>query len=458
MARNCSAAHCSGADAELNEICKSEGWAVSHPVLTRDESGPCQCHCSCLALGTPVAIAQGQFKPIQDFKVGDKVLATGINLQWVEKEVAFSNGTTGASVQPHSVFIEYGNSSLIVTADHLFLMPDKKLKRADRLTINDKLMASNGGELEIKSVSMGTYYGGFHHIATTTEKPNDNLDGHLLDTNGIISADYAVQLYQNQRELDSKLLVDGHNDLPVVGSPEYISKNGVLQEPKEGQKLAFGAFSHHSPPSDKNIKAFVPMSKARVNIPKDAASFISKEQADTLQKYPKRPLISESAHAWADYLVTQFKAFYPAVIYEIDWYNDEVNAYAWRDEQKVGHVALLGGLIRFPAIEIEGLALVLAHELSHLYGGPPYYPGTDLSCEGQADFYGARNIMRVVWFGEYYCAVMDKSIKQLKEFFGLPEFLPKAGAAAGCSHPPGPCRIETYNAGYDLKPKPACAG
>src|SRR5687768_3249076 len=45
--RQCSSAHCSGADAEINEICKGEGWPVSHPVLTRDEQGPCTCSCSC---------------------------------------------------------------------------------------------------------------------------------------------------------------------------------------------------------------------------------------------------------------------------------------------------------------------------------------------------------------------------------------------------------------------------
>jgi hypothetical protein len=270
--RDCSAAHCNGAVPELHEICKEPGISVNYPVLTRDENGPCICYCTCLALGTPVAIAQGEFKAIQDFKVGDKVLTTGINLQWVEKEVVFSDGTTGSSVQPYTIFIEYGDTSLIVTADHLFLMPDGKLKRADRLTINDNLIAYNGDKLRIKSVSMGTYYGGFHHIATSKEDPKGNLDGHLLNTNGIISADYAVQLYQNQNKLDSKLLVDGHNDLPVVGSPEYIEKNGEIKEPIAGRPLAMGAFSHHSPPSDKNIKAFVPMSKARVNIPKDAVS------------------------------------------------------------------------------------------------------------------------------------------------------------------------------------------
>jgi len=62
----------------------------------------------------------------------------------------------------------------------------------------------------------------------------------------------------------------------------------------------------------------------------------------------------------------------------------------------------------------------------------------------------------VVWFGEYYYTTMEAAIAQMKKFFGLPPLI--GGAFGSCSHPPGPCRIETYQAGLDLAPKPACAG
>src|SRR5262245_59598226 len=121
--RQCSAAHCSGADPEINEICKSEGWPVGHPVLTRDANGPCTCTCSCLALGTPIEASAGQFKAVEYFRVGDSVLAADRSLHWVPTTVTFSNGTS-TGVQPLSVFIEYEGGELIVTPDHLFLLPD----------------------------------------------------------------------------------------------------------------------------------------------------------------------------------------------------------------------------------------------------------------------------------------------------------------------------------------------
>ncbi len=457
--RNCSASHCGSIDVELNEVCKQEGWAVGHPVITRDEKGPCQCHCSCLALDTPLAASEGKYIPIQSFRVGDMVWATGPDLNFKEFEVKYSNGTIGDAEQPYSIFLEYEDGFLIVTADHLFFMPNGKLKRADKLCISDELISPEGDRVEIKIVSMGTFFGGFHHIATSTDDPKGDLNGHLLDTNGVVSADYAVQLFYKEWTGKTGLFVDDHDELPILGTPEYKEKYGVLIEPETGQtkgnvKIAGGTLSRGN-----GKKVFVPMGAAGIDIPEDAVSFISKKEAEELAKYPRRPFTDPDAQAWTEYLLTQYKAFYPNVEFAVDWYNDEVNAYAYR-QGGIGHVVLLGGLIRFPAIEVEGLALVIAHEIGHLIGGPPFYPATDLSCEGQADYYGVRNVMRVVWFGSYYYDVTVKSIRQMSEFFGLPPFTTADSkmTLAGCGHPPGPCRIETYNAALDLQQKPDCAG
>ena len=457
--RNCEGSHCSAVDAEINAVCKQEGWAVGHPVITRDSKGVCQCHCSCLALDTPVQAGDETYRAIQDFKVGDPVLAAGANLKWVVKEVEFSDGTTGDSVQPYTIFVEYGERSLIVTADHLFLMPNGKLKRADRLSTSDELVSPDGDEIQIRSVSMGTFYGGFHHIATTTEQPK-NLDGHLLNTNGVVTADYALQLFYRTGELDVSMLTDRHDELPEIGSEAYVAQHGETREPSLHWKLGSMAVVGDVAERREGDSLFVPASRARLRIPDDAVGFISKKQARALEKKAKRPLTATDAQAWAEYLTTQYKAFYPDVIYEIDWYNNEVNAYAWIENGK-RYVSLLGGLIRDPDLEIEGIALILAHELGHHYGGPPTYPNSPLSCEGQADFYGANNIMRVTWFGSFYYDVMIKAIAQMAKFFGAAAFQEdhyQAAALAGCSHPAGQCRVDTYWAAVDLKEKPACAG
>ncbi len=39
--RECSSAHCSGADAAINEVCKIAGWPIDHRVPARDDGGPC---------------------------------------------------------------------------------------------------------------------------------------------------------------------------------------------------------------------------------------------------------------------------------------------------------------------------------------------------------------------------------------------------------------------------------
>lgn len=67
------------------------------------------------------------------------------------------------------------------------------------------------------------------------------------------------------------------------------------------------------------------------------------------------------------------------------WTDSTVNANCSRYNGKVV-VNMYGGLARRPEITPEGFALVLGHELSHAYGGVPYYPNETLSAEGQADY------------------------------------------------------------------------
>jgi hypothetical protein len=410
--------------------------------------------------------APGHFRPIEDFAVGTRVLAAGKDLDWRESEVVFSDGTSGNHEQPYTVFVEYGEDrSLVVTADHLFLLTSGRLKRADRLSVEDELVGPTGDAVAVLSVRIGNFTGGFHHIVATTLKvPGENLDGHLLNTNGVVTADYILQLFYRSNELDTGLLAVEQDELPVVGTAEYAQRHG---------ERAYASAAAAAAVEVGNGR-FAPAELCRVHIPEHAVGFISERQAEKLANAPKRGFSDPLSQQWTEYLVELYRAFYPDVIYQIDWYNDTVNAYAWVDNGQ-RYVALLGGLIRSAALELEGIGLVLAHELGHHYGGPPAYPG-GLSCEGQADFYGANIVMRRVWFGESYVTTMIAAIAQLKNFFGFlgffaadpmqrAAFVPTGreeeelgGLEGGCTHPPAPCRIETYNAALDLKPKPACAG
>jgi hypothetical protein len=187
--------------------------------------------------------------------------------------------------------------------------------------------------------------------------------------------------------------------------------------------------------------------------------YMDKAAPDTL-----RALNSSTTQEMAQQLADYFKRFYPDVVYHVDWDDETVNAYAWMENGK-RHVALLGGLLRHKAIGMEGIGLVLAHELGHHYGGPPLYSGSGLSCEGQADYWGASVGMRSAW-GNQYRTQMLSAIDQLDKFFSkglVSELTPEQElvrhkAEGECGHPPAACRKQTYQAAMAGLPKPACAG
>ena len=72
------------------------------------------------------------------------------------------------------------------------------------------------------------------------------------------------------------------------------------------------------------------------------------------------------------------------------WNDPTVNASAWRDGQGSTEVTMYGGMIRRPEVLPLGFALVMCHELNHLYGGTPYIDLRNrMAAEGQADWSGA---------------------------------------------------------------------
>ncbi len=455
MVRNCSGAHCSQADPEINAVCKSEGWAVGHPVITRDANGICLCHCSCMALGTQVNVSQNQTWPVESIEAGDLVLAAGSKLDWSEVEVKFSAGTTDG-IQPYTIYIVHELGDLIVTPDHLLFLKSGKLKRASLLSTTDVLQDKDGNAVAIKSVTTGTYYGGFHHIATSKDDPKGSLHNHLVVTAGVISGDYALQLFYPEGAKPKELFDETRSDV-VVGTDAYAKKHGACAEPNCGEHIHGNVLVVSSIDQSQNEKQFQPSKFARVSIPDFAHSFITKEDAKKRAKVAVfRPFSDPDALAWSEYLVEQHKVYYPNVVFTVDWENDEVNAYAWV-QNGVRHVAILGGLIRDNSLELEGISVVVAHEVGHLFGGKPSHPG-GLSCEGQADYYGVRTVMRKVWFGKFYADMALPGIDQMAEFFGVPNNKGSNTGPGGCAHPPGACRIFTYNAAVDLRSRPSCAG
>lgn len=183
--------------------------------------------------------------------------------------------------------------------------------------------------------------------------------------------------------------------------------------------------------------------------------FLPEDEAEARAAAPKRRFDDPMAREWVDSLIRHHRFFYPDVTYHNEWDDPQVNAFAWV-KNGVRHVALMGGLVRDQDLELEGISLVLAHELAHHYGGPPTFPG-GLSCEGQADYNAVLIIMRKVWFGLQYNTTTDAGIAQMANFFGVANNPNPPGGAAGCNHPPGACRVATYHAAVNLGAKPGCA-
>lgn len=152
-----------------------------------------------VASNSRVAVPDG-FRLIEVIEVGDPVLVASAGdggWAWSSAPVTFSQGTLGGFPR-QMVYIGYGNDfmNLIAEPDLLLLKGDGRLIRANRLVPGaDKLVDQNGDPVPIHSVSIGSYVGGEHAIAThDPASAHDNPDGHLLLVNGVIVGDFFLQI------------------------------------------------------------------------------------------------------------------------------------------------------------------------------------------------------------------------------------------------------------------------
>jgi hypothetical protein len=152
-----------------------------------------------LAYGTPTATPSGQ-KAIQQFAIGDLILAGSpagnSPISWKPLPVSFSSGKGTGSGQLMMAFITCGeNSSITCTTDHPFLLADGTIKRAARLVRDaDRLVDVDGNPVDILDISIGSYMGGVHAVATDITY-NGSLDRHLLLTAGVVTGDYCLEIY-----------------------------------------------------------------------------------------------------------------------------------------------------------------------------------------------------------------------------------------------------------------------
>jgi len=174
-------------------------------------------------------------------------------------------------------------------------------------------------------------------------------------------------------------------------------------------------------------------------------------------------------------------------LYINEMYNDStVNASAWRDGRGNTEIRMYGGMARRQEVLPLSFALVLCHELSHLYGGSPYIePRLYVSAEGQSDYMGAgwclRNIAEklmdstafpVTAYMKQLCGSDRICLQRLGAANGLGTLLARLSnspvpryetpdqtvvSRTEVSYPKTTqCRLDTYRAGTLNQARPRC--
>lgn len=446
----CDVNMCAQSQAGVDRKCHQKGWPAGTPFgIYLPDGSMCFCCCSCFAYDTPIQVSTDTFKAIQDFIPGDPVLAAGADLKWKTYKVDLSSGIEPTNTELFMVYVRYGKPGeeileLIVTEDHLFLMEGGKLAPASALKAGDKLMRADGVTVPVEQVYLGTYRGGVHHISTGPF--NGSLEGHLLNSNNVVTTDMAVKLEHQTGSLDRKFLVKDLDKRVKVGSDEYIAR----YYDKDAKTFMAN-------PTEWPEGFTVTVRQDLVNIPDTAYSFITDDQARNIMDSgaPRRDFDSNAAIMKIQYVFQQFKGFYPDPMYLMDWNNPVPNGYAFNYYNQ-NIIVMTGGLLRLYALNNEGFALVICHLIARLYG----VPGTNKSikCVGPADYEAVAGYFTSIYQAQQFPTQFPNALKQIQDFFNLmSEEFRKGDPDDRCNAPSTDCRIQTYLAAASVQPIPKCA-
>src|SRR3546814_449316 len=158
---------------------------------------------------------------------GEEILTTNVDAsKWGHSKVTEIGGIAPEIEMDFMFFVSFKfedgeESAIIVTADHLFLMPSGKLRSAKNLRANDTIRQADGGIATIVLVAHGSWSGGVRSLSLGTYQKGDPLDGHLLNSNGVVTADMSVQSIYYLEQLSE--LTDEVERAPV-GSPEFFAE------------------------------------------------------------------------------------------------------------------------------------------------------------------------------------------------------------------------------------------
>lgn len=451
--------YCESQKGDIDTTCHDLGKSAGKEIMYHPRPGlTCFCICSCIGEGSLVTVADGKKVPIEKIETGKtQILAAGRTLQF-QPMIANQKSMAPRAHTINTIYLTFHvdgeKQTLVCTQSHPFMIHGKGLCAAANLAPDDKLIDRNGKPVAIDELKWGAYDGGFWEIATSMTPPDANLTGHLVLTNGVVSGDFAVETYVNYPIGSDIPVTDLRRGAAIVGSSEWMQKHGVKPSgPEESVKVNGGTF--------------MPRSRLSVAVPAHAADFLPSWQAEFLRWVaPMRPYNDPYALEMCEWLLDRiYRPLYKDITFLFDWYSEEINSSSWVSDGKK-YVYLSGGLSRVEGFDYEGVALALAHEVGHL-NGKPDGSKSGVTCEGEADFYGASVALRNVWFGEQYFTSTEKAIDQVKTLYKYMGMKAADGATldlnaprkdkAGRGYPSNQCRISTWEAAMAGPKKPECA-
>lgn len=197
----CASSKCEKLKEPIDKACHQRAWPEGHPyVIENPDGSTCYCCCGCVVPDIHVATGAESYRPIEDLKPGDEVLALEQGQEWRPATVCYSSGMEIVAEAGSTLLrrISYRNPAgeaeqIVVTQDHLFLTPSGSLIQAKELLAGSKLARFDGTEATVASAQIYTGSYSLRYIATG-EYVGGDLSGHLINANGLVMADFALQM------------------------------------------------------------------------------------------------------------------------------------------------------------------------------------------------------------------------------------------------------------------------
>lgn len=444
----CPGTTCQDLQPDINTYCKSHNMGPDEPYATfaNDGSGKCYCCCSCFAFGTPIEVSPELYKLIQGITVDDTVLATGPDVAaWSPATVTFTGGIA-AEVEVDFMILgqfqlEKGSEVrlLIASADHLFLNADPAgpvLVAYSALRPGHRVRTADGATATVVLTSYIQFKGGVRHIGLGPWEPGQPLDGHLINSNGLVTADLSVQMAYYSGSIPPEMVLTAE-ELPAIGSVEFHAKYDT------------SAYTEFVNDPSKWPAGCRPLHPELINIPRSALGYFTPEQARDIQASLGQQNLGNSMFlTQALYLFNIYGGFYKDITFIADWSSLESNAW-WFVNNRQRYIVVAGGLLRVPGLMLEGMAIVLSHLVANNRG---------VSCTADADWEGVRNELREVWYDNLFFQTFEGGMPQLESVFARIEPDHRGGNPDQlCADPGIDCRIQALWAGASLTKLPECA-